>query len=161
VIVGGSGTLSATLGSGPTTVYGASGTVFITAGTGNPTLQGGSGGMGVNFSASSASLVINSPQASGTLYASLGAGATTVNAGTGSSTIDAGSGAVLFGFVNGQAGGSEIIDDYSSNDNLSFAGYNYTASNEPTEVVGSLCDVITLSDNTTITLVGITHKSFS
>jgi hypothetical protein len=75
--------------------------------------------------------------------------------------ITAGSGADVFGFVLGHAGGAESILGFNGKDTLAFSsGYGYSLTNAPSETVGSLGDVITLSDGTTITLVGYEAKVF-
>ena len=66
----------------------------------------------------------------------------------------------MFAFVKGHAGGSEVIIGFNGSDNFAFGGYGYSSTVTPTETVGSLGDVITLSDGTTITLAGVNHKIF-
>ncbi|MBW4024962.1 MAG: hypothetical protein HIU92_17835 [Proteobacteria bacterium] len=97
---------------------------------------------------------------SGTMIAILGSGADSVIGGSGASSILGGSGNDVFAFINGHAGGSEVIVGFTASDNLAFGGYSYSGSNLPGEAVGPIGDVITLSDGTTITLAGINHKIF-
>jgi Ca2+-binding RTX toxin-like protein len=125
-------------------------------------VAGASGVTGINESASTGpELIATNPLGnSGTMVATLGAGADSVIGGGGASTITAGTGNDVFAFIKGHAGGSEVIIGYNSSDNLAFAGYGYTATNLPSEAVGPIGDVITLNDGTTITLAGIDHKIF-
>lgn len=162
-ITGGAGGFVGTASGANTTLVGGTG-VSILHVTGNNSLAvaGQSGITGVDLSQSTGpqTIATNPLGNSGTLVAVLGSGADSVIGGSGAATVTAGSGHDSFLFVKGHAGGSEIIIGFNSSDNLGFAGYGYTATNLPSEHVGSLGDVITLSDGTTITLAGFYHKLF-
>jgi hypothetical protein len=136
--------------------------IYNVLGSNSLAVAGAGGVTGINESASTGpeTITTNPLGNSGTLVATLGAGADSVIGGGGASTITAGSGSDIFAFIKGHAGGSEVIIGYSAGDNLAFAGYGYTATDLPSEAVGALGDVITLNDGTTITLAGIDHKIF-
>ena len=161
-VLGGAGQTSINAGSGGNnTLIGGSGTSMITAsgsGTGD-LLVGGLGTTMVNAASTTGALTIsvNPNSNSGTLVATLGSGADTMLAGAGQAVVQGGSGPDVYGFVAGHSGGAVTILGFSGKDNIAFEGY----SAPPVEAVGSLGDVITLSDGTTITLSGIDHKIFS
>ncbi len=162
-ITGGSGGLLVTASGANNTLVGGTGTSIINVmGSNSLAVAGASGVTGINESASTGpELIATNPLGnSGTMVATLGAGADSVIGGGGASTITAGTGNDVFAFIKGHAGGSEVIIGYNSSDNLAFAGYGYTATNLPSEAVGPIGDVITLNDGTTITLAGIDHKIF-
>lgn len=163
-VTGGSGNIAGVASSSNSTLVGGTGTsLFTVNGANNLVAAGQSGTTGVDLSQSAGgnTITTNPLGNSGTLIATLSNGADSVIGGGGASTITAGSGNDVFGFVNGHAGGSEVIIGFSSNDTLAFGGYGYSLTNAPTETVTSGSDVITLSDGTTITLVGVDHKLFS
>ena len=146
-----------------TLVGGTGNTIVSVSGSNSLAVAGPGPGMtGINEqNTSGAETIATNPLGnSGTLVAILGSGADTVLGGSGVSTITAGSGADVFAFIKGHAGGSEVIIGFNSSDNLAFAGYGYSGTTLPSEQVGSIGDVITLSDGTTITLAGINHKIF-
>ena len=92
------------------------------------------------------------------MVAQLGSGADTFVGGGGTSFVQAGSGADVFGFVKGAAGGTEYIYGFNAKDNIAFD--NYGTGYVPTEQVVNGSDVISLSDGTTIHLVGYSEKLF-
>ncbi|GAB0116912.1 hypothetical protein [Acidisoma sp. 7E03] len=162
-ITGGSGGFVGTASGANTTLVGGTGvSIMHVTGSNSLAVAGQAGITGIDLSKSTGpeTVATNPLGNSGTLVAVLGSGADSVIGGSGASTITAGSGNDSFLFVKGHAGGSEIIIGFSASDNLGFAGYGYTATNLPSEHVGSIGDVITLSDGTTITLAGIFHKIF-
>jgi hypothetical protein len=181
VFGGGSGVTQFTASGGDSSITGGTGGIVGTSSGANSTLVGGTGvsiyhvmgsnslavtgvagitGIDASKSTGAETITTNPLGNSGTLVAILGAGADSVIGGGGASTISAGSGSDVFAFIKGHAGGSEVIIGYNASDNLAFAGYGYTATDLPTEAVGPVGDVITLSDGTTITLAGIDHKIF-
>jgi Ca2+-binding RTX toxin-like protein len=167
-ITGGLGGLVGLATGANTTLVGGSGnSIFTVTGANSLAVSGpGPGVTGINEAGTSAPEVIatNPLGNSGTLVATLGSGADTVLGGSGASTITGGSGNDVFAFIKGHANGSEVILNYTAKDNLAFAGYGYTGSNLPVEQVSTFngipSDTITLSDGTSITLVGIDHKLF-
>lgn len=163
-VTGGSGDIAGSASASNSTLVGGTGTsLFTVTGSNNLVVAGQSGTTGVDLSQTTGAetLTTNPLGNSGTLVATLGSGADSVIGGSGASTITAGSGNDVFGFVNGHAGGSEVIVGFTSNDTLAFGGYGYSLTNAPTETVTGGSDVITLTDGTTITLVGVDHKLFS
>jgi RTX calcium-binding nonapeptide repeat (4 copies) len=162
-ITGGAGGFVGTVsGANSTLVGGTTASIVSVSGANSLAVAGAGGITGINESATSgAETIATNPLGNkGTLVATLGSGADTVLGGSGASTITGGSGNDVFAFIKGHASGSEVIIGFTSSDNLGFAGYGYTASNLPTEAVGPIGDVITLSDGTTITLAGFDHKLF-
>jgi hypothetical protein len=166
-ITAGSGSTTITAGPGGnnTLVGGSFGTTIVLTGASTGDLvASGTGVTLVNAVSTTGALTIatNPLGNSGTLVATLGSGADTVLGGGGTSVIQTGTGADVFGFIKGAAGGAETILGLGGNPaaSLVFAGYGYTATDLPAEQMGSLGDVITLSDGTKITLAGIDHKIF-
>lgn len=162
-ITGGSAGFVGTVSGANTTLVGGTGvSIYHVTGSNSLAVAGQSGVTGIDLSKSTGpqTIATNPLGNSGTLVGILGAGADSVIGGSGASTITAGSGHDSFLFVKGHAGGSEIIIGFSASDNLGFAGYGYSATSLPSESVGSIGDVITLSDGTTITLAGVFHKIF-
>ena len=175
-IVGGTGNLAATASGANTTLIGGTGTntfnvsgpnSIVVAGQAD-TVPGQSAGtttITLSETTGGAEIATNPLGNSQNLVATLSAhGADTVVGGGGASTITGGGGNDVFAFVNGHAGGSEVINNFTASDTFAFGGYGYSASNVPTEsydVAGATgSDVITLTDGTTITLVGVDHKVF-
>jgi hypothetical protein len=162
-IIGGTGSIVGTSSGANTTLIGGTGTsLFSVTGSNSLAVAGQAGTTGIDESKSTGpeTIATNPLGNSGTLVAILGSGADSVIGGSGASTITAGTGSDVFAFVKGHAGGSEVIIGFNASDNFAFAGYGYTATNLPTETVGSIGDVIKLSDGTTITLAGVDHKIF-
>jgi len=162
-VTGGSGGIVGTVSGANSTLVGGTGTsIYHISGANTLAVAGSAGITGIDASKSTGpeTIVTNPLGNFGTLVAILGSGADSVIGGGGASTITAGSGHDAFLFVKGHAGGSEVIIGFTASDNFGFAGYGYTAGNLPAEHVGSIGDVITLSDGTTITLAGVFHKIF-
>jgi serralysin len=162
-VSGGAGGFVGTVsGANSTLVGGTSASIVSVAGANSLAVAGSAGITGINEKGSTgAETIATNPLGNtGKLVAILGSGADSVLGGSGASTITGGSGNDVFAFIKGHASGSEVIIDFTAKDNLAFAGYGYTGASLPTEAVGSLGDVITLSDGTTITLAGFDHKIF-
>jgi hypothetical protein len=162
-ITGGAGGFVGTVSGANSTLVGGTGVSIVSVTGANSLAVTGSHGItGFNESGTTgAETIATNPLGnSGTLIAILGSGADSVLGGGGASTITAGAGHDVFAFIKGHAGGSEVIIGFNADDNLAFAGYGYTGSELPTEAVGGLGDVISLSDGTTITLAGFDHKIF-
>ena len=168
-IVGGTGDVSATASGANTTLIGGTGTNnFVVSGSGSDAVAGPSPGVtNVTLTGAGGAQIATNPNGnSGTLVAQLSAtGADSVIGGGGASTITAGGGSDVFGFVDGHAGGTELITNFTSNDKFAFGGYGanpiqsevYTAG----PAAGTGTDVITLTDGTTITVEGaFTHSIF-
>jgi hypothetical protein len=163
-------------GSGTSILYGGAGATTLVAGTGTSTLVGGSGPtlMLANGSASaeivagSGAATINGLYGSGpsAVFAGKGAdaiaigpGADTVVGGGGRASITGGSGPDIYGFINGHAGGSDVISGLKAHDIIAFGGYGNLPITSETVTGGS--DLMTLADHTSILWVGINHKIFS
>jgi len=69
-----------------------------------------------------------------------------------------GAGADQFRFINYQAGGTDLILDFTSKDQVALIGYgkNAVANALKTQTVVGGSVTITLSDNTRITFAGVT-----
>lgn len=163
-------------GSGSNLLYGGAGATTIAAGTGASTMIGGAGTtiMLTNGSAPDYVVAGSGPTTiiggigtgdeqifagSGADFIALGSGADMVFAGSGASSISGGTGRDIYGFINGHAGGSELIAGLKANDSLVFGGYGGNPITSEGVLHGS--DLLTLSDGTVILLLGIDHKVFT
>lgn len=158
-IGGGSGSIFGNSSGANSTLIGGQATSFFNVtGASNTVIGGAAGNTFVNLSKATGpeSIFTNPGTSQGNMYIAMGSGAESFTGGGGNSTVIGGTGNDVFGFINGHAGGSETIYNFNSSDNLAF--YGYTA--PPTEQVVNGNDVMTLSDNTKITFVGIDHKIF-
>ena len=110
-----------------TTLIGGTGTNnFVVSGSGSDAVAGPSPGVtNVTLTGAGGAQIATNPNGnSGTLVAQLSAtGADSVIGGGGASTITAGGGSDVFGFVDGHAGGTELITNFTSNDKFAFGGY--------------------------------------
>jgi Ca2+-binding RTX toxin-like protein len=155
----GAGTVNMFAGTGHSTLIGGSGNdqIFLQNGSGNVAAAGTGhttivGGTGSNI------LIGGNSSTSNTLIFG-GTGNETIFGGAGHETMYGGGGSNLFAFTSGSSlgGGNNVIGDFNTaTDHLGFLGYG-TASqilSNATVVGGST--IISLSDGTKITLVGIT-----
>jgi beta-glucanase (GH16 family) len=141
-VIGGSGAVTVNANGPETDVAGGTGTLTFVGDTGADTVSAGAG---------TASITGNDD----TL---------TFIAGTGSASIVTGTGNEVYDFINGQAGGAVKIFDFRfGSDSINLQGYSGTGIKSELVVDGST--EITLSDNTKITLDGVTdptsHTIFS
>jgi hypothetical protein len=180
IIVGGSGDLLVSGGAGPLTVYGGAGQNDINAAAGPSTIVTGIGASTVSAAtgnhvwlagaannslvAGNGNILFQGAASSGDNFFNLtgettgnvtvygGSGEDTVEAGAGNATIHAGNGGDIFMFTNGLTGGAVAIDNFNpGTDQLNLQGYGgYT------NAVVNGSEVITLSDGTSIQLIGIT-----
>jgi Ca2+-binding RTX toxin-like protein len=123
------------------------------AGVGNSTLVGGTGTQAQQY-------FTNPLGNTGTATVTMNAGASTMIGGSGAATVIGGSGHDVFGFVDGHAGGTITIENFNSTDNLAFGGCGYSLASPPMETIVGGNDVMTLSDGTEITFIGIDYKIF-
>ena len=181
-VFGGTGSDTFFGGAGPDLVHGGTGgNNILHAGTGPATLFGGGDGDQL-FAAGTASAfgtenqVLHAGGGSETLFGAFGSGdntfyagagsdqitggtgSDTFNAAAGNATITGGTGDSLFVFTKGQAGGQDLITDFTSGaDTVSLVGYGPTAIADAvasqTFVAGTA--TITLTDNTKITFSGL------
>ncbi|MCB8876575.1 calcium-binding protein [Acidisoma silvae] len=156
----GNSTLSGGSGTGATTMIGGTNTTEFADGTGDVTMVAGTGDSQLNgMTGTGDEIMFTSPISNtGTAVFGLNNAADTVIAGTGQSTIVGGTGDDVFGFVDGHAGGSVVIEGFHTGDNLAFGNYSGWAIASETVVDGS--DVMTLTDGTQITFLGVDHKFF-
>ncbi len=138
--------------------------------TGDDTVDIGSGAVTVNATGPSVNVVggtggLTFIGSSGSDTVSAGSGAVTINgnadtltfiAGTGPATVVAGTGQEVFELLNGQAGGSLTISDFTAgSDTINLQGYTGTGI-QSEQVFGGSTSIM-LTDNTKITLVGVTN----
>ena len=131
------------------------GTNLLAAGLGNETLIGAANSGGSYYFAGKAA-----EGRGANTRITAGNNADTIIAGTGNATVDAGLGADLFVFVNGQAGGNAVIDNFrpAEGDRLLLVRYEGDEAGRAigtTRLVGGSVEV-TLSDKTRITFTGLT-----
>ncbi len=155
IIVGGTGAATIFGSSGPDLLFaGGSNPDLLAAGSGNETLSGlGSSGNNVMWAGAGTDLMGG------------GSGDETFFAGQGNATIISGSGADLFAFVNGQAGGSDVVVGFNpgQGDLVDLQGYG---ANEVQNALGGATvangnTTITLSDHTSITFAGVSNLTQS
>ncbi len=160
LFAGGSGATNVILaGSGAATIFGGKGSDalfaggtqadLLIAGSGNETLSGlGSSGNNVFYAGAGDDLL------------GAGAGSETFIAGHGATTVIGGSGADLYGFINGLAGGSETIEGFDAAKGDRIALQGYAAGEAATDLANAQVSggntVLTLSDHTQVTFVGVT-----
>ena len=140
-------------GIGASTVSAATGNHVWLAGAANNSLVAGNGNILFQGAASSGDNFFNlTGETTGNVTVYGGSGEDTVEAGAGNATIHAGNGGDIFMFTNGLTGGAVAIDNFNpGTDQLNLQGYGgYT------NAVVNGSEVITLSDGTSIQLIGIT-----
>ncbi|MBV9736355.1 MAG: hypothetical protein JO209_10645 [Acidisphaera sp.] len=127
-------------GSGSETIDASGSTGYNTfwAGSGNSLLVGGSGS---DFPAPGAPILVLPPATN--VFAASG----------GTTTMVGGAGNNAFEFILGHAGGTDLIQDWNGSDRLAFFGYG--ANPIASQAVSDGSTFITLTDNTRITIVGI------
>jgi Ca2+-binding RTX toxin-like protein len=157
-IFGGSGSDTFFGGSGPDIFHGGTaGNNLIMGGSGAATLYGGGNGDQL-FAGSPTGQVLHAAGGNETLTG--GSGNDTFFGSAGNDTVRTGGGTDSFLFVNHQSGGTELIVDFNTaTEALTLQGYAAgEAANafNTAKLVGGSSTVITLSDNTQITLQGIT-----
>jgi collagen type I/II/III/V/XI/XXIV/XXVII alpha len=142
----------------------------IAGGAGGATLFGSAGGAIAYLASAGTAVLVGTATGSDTLNASGssagaefflkssadiaigGSGSDTIIAGTGSATMVGGAGSDRFIFVNGSAGGSDVIADFGSGDVVILSGYG---ANEAASALANKTNTfVTLSDNTKITFSG-------
>lgn len=137
LVAGGSGDLLYANGSADDVLAAGSGNATL-FGAGSDTLFGGSGTDAINAGGGQ-DLIVG------------GSGANFVQLGSGGATVFAGAGFNRFSATDGHAGGSDLIIGFAPGDQLALTGYSSEAS--ITSAGGST--ILTLSDGTQITLVGV------
>ncbi len=142
------------------TFFGGTGADLIVAGAGHDLVVAGSGAETINagtgqtaiFAGTGSDLIVG------------GNGADYVQVGAGSATAFTGAGADLFAAVNGGAGGTELISGFRvGTDQIALRGYagsGTMAGIASSQVTGG-STVLTLADNTRITLQGVTNLGAS
>ena len=148
-----------TAGSGPTTA----GSSYLVAGAGNETIDGAFDSRGVQAFAGN-NTTINGAAVTANTVVYGGSGNDTLYAGTGNATLNGFGGSDVFAFINGSAGGSDQFSGFTSSSVIQQIGYGsvngasaQAAALASASVTGG-STVITLSDNTKITLSGFTGQ---
>ena len=130
------------------------GSAYLVAGAGNETISGASDSRGITaFAGNNQSVNGALVQANTVVFG--GAGNDTLYAGTGNATLVSGGGTDTFGFINGFGGGSDLITGFTATDTIKLFGYSAAAALASATVSGGNT-LITLSDNTRITIGGFT-----
>ena len=165
-------------GSGNQTIGAGAGNVDIFAGTGQSTLIGGSGNDQIFIGSGSGNVAVagtgnttivggtgnntfiggNASTANSLIYG--GTGNETIFGGAGHETMYGGGGNNLFAFTSGSSlgGGNNVIGDFNvKTDHLGFLGYGSAAQILANSTVVGGSTVISLTDGTKITLVGVTN----
>lgn len=148
----GNETLDGSASSGDNVFVGGTGPVLVRAGAGRDiVLAGNSTRLTLDAQGPGDKMVV---LGGGDADLTLGSGGALVQAGSGAATITGGAGPDEYRFINGSAGGHETIANFKVGvDQLAFVGYG----DEPAELRGiEGGSVLTLSDNTSITLLGVT-----
>jgi Ca2+-binding RTX toxin-like protein len=178
-VFGGTGSDTVLGGTGDTVVHGGTGGHnLLLAGYGQATLFGGGdgdqlyaeGSKAQSLYAGSGNETLSGAFARGdlTIHAgsgadqiTLGGGGSQVIAGTGGATISGGTGHDVFTFIHGEAGGSSLIANFTSLDKIKLVGYGPDAERQAlqSQVVANGAVSVTLSDNTTITVLGVSRRT--
>lgn len=184
-VVGGSGMSTVAAGTGDTTVFAGSGAMLVYGGVGSlvfagggnasstvvggsgaSTLFGGTGGKNLLFAGSGQSILVGGGSGDALVAGGgndvmfAGSGADSLVAGTGSAQMVAGGGADLFMFINGQAGGNDVVWNFSQGtDRVMLSNYapDVVATVLSSAVSSGGSTTIMLPDNTRITFGGIAH----
>ncbi len=157
-------------GAGPEALWAGTGTSVLYGGVGADTLVGGTAGQSTITGGSGGDLIVGSAgkvvahggtgddvffAGTGDMTIAEGNGSDNVVFGRGNATVTGGAGRDLFTFLNGSAGGSDVISGFKvGTDQIQLFGYG--ADPARTAANGG-STVVTLSDGTTITLVGVTQ----
>jgi Ca2+-binding RTX toxin-like protein len=159
-VFGGSGSDTFFGGTGPDAVHGGTGgNNFLFAGTGTATLFGGGNGDQL-FADGNKGQALHAGAGNETLFGGFASGLDTFYGGAGSATITGGNGNNLFVFTDGQAGGTDLLEQFNSGrDHVDLQGYgkNELAKALKSQSVVGASASITLSDHTTITFAGVSR----
>lgn len=163
VIGGGTGNSTVVASSGTNTIIGGSGQNNIFVSGGNSTVFAGSGQNNIFGTGNNALYVVGNTKGAGSAAVVGGTGNDTIIAGTGATGVMGGAGNNLFVFSTVFGGGSTTIGDFNAGGNnvIAVQGYSGVTSESLVRnaVVSGGNTVLTLPDNTTILLVGVTNLS--
>lgn len=180
-LVGGSGSDTVFGGAGPALVFGGSkGNNYLQAGSGPATLFGG-GNNDQLFAAGSSAQELHAASGNATLFGAFSSGSDTFYGGsgtdqifgngvdntfvagsTGTATVSAiASANNLFQFINGAAGGTELVDNLTNASQVHIDLEGYGKNEVKNALAGQTTNgssvTVTLSDNTKVTFENITH----
>ncbi len=169
--INGEGSSTVLGGTGSDTVFAGAGGGQFTGGTaGNNLLNGGAGaatlfGAGNNDvlnAAGSNAQALHAGPGNETLFGALGSGADTFYASAGATTITTGTGNDTIAFINGQAGGIDVVNNFDllpGTDKIGLQGYgpNEAANAIAGQIAGPTGTVLTFSDGTKVTFTGVNH----
>lgn len=149
-------------GGGPSTIVGSAGNTVFLSGAANDVAFAGAGNVSLIGGASSGNDVFVA--GSGNDQIGSGSGQNAIFAGTGAATIAGGSGSTFYGFVDGQAGGTDVIGNFKlGTDLVGLTGYGSTEISTAlsTATVTNGSTSISLTDGTHITFLGVAHLTSS
>jgi Ca2+-binding RTX toxin-like protein len=183
LFTGGSGTATIVGGPGNSTIDAGSGGVVFSAGSGGATVNGlatlfgapgadldyvGSvGGALAVFGNGAETIDASASSTSNTLWGGIdatggdlmvgGSGTDTLIAGTAADTMSGGSGSNMFLFIQGQAGGADVVTDFTAADTVFLMNYGIAEAGIALAgaVSGGGNTTLALSDSTTITFLGV------
>ncbi len=157
-------------GAGPEALWAGTGTSVLHGGTGADTLVGGVSGQATIVGGSGDDLVLGLGgktvaqggtgndvffAGSGDMTIAEGNGSDNVVFGTGNATVSAGGGTNLFTFLNGHAGGADVVSNFKvGTDQVQLFGYDKNAAQIQ---AGGANTTVNLSDGTTITFLGVSQ----
>lgn len=164
-VYGGTGSTTVSGGVGATTQYGSAGGTMVDTGGGTTTYQAGSGNETLNGAAATGPIILNGgidPNGRDLLIG--GAGNDSLYAGTSADTFTGGGGQNQFVFYKNVIAGSapaDVITDFNASDTVYLAGYGggAAASAVASATSSGGSSTITLSDNTSITFLGVSGLS--
>lgn len=163
-IVGSSAYTNQTVfGGGNDVIFGGNNTLTFVGGTGSSTIVGGikdtifgSSGSDISYFSSTSSATLVAGAGSETLNAGGGTQGDMLIGGSGSTTMFAGMGADSLAFFNGSAGGTDLVNGFSNEDQIDLVNYSGAT---PTVTSAGGSTTINLSDGTKITLSGFTSTN--
>ena len=151
---GGNETLNGSGATGSDTFFGGTGADEIAAGQGQNTVVAGSGAETIFGSSGSTDIFAGA----GNELIVGGSGADYIQEGRGTAAVYAGSGTDQIGVINGQSGGTMTVTGFKAGtDRINVQGY----SSGPAVTVAGGNTTLTFSDNTQLTLIGVTQFSAS
>ncbi|MDE2517036.1 MAG: hypothetical protein KGL12_13495 [Rhodospirillales bacterium] len=181
LVQGGNGALLFVAGAGNATILGGDGAVTFLGGSGNAVVHGGSDGANLLIAGTGAATLYGAGKgdqlfASGshgqelvagagneTLNAALSSGNDTLAAGSGNATMVGGIGHEVFLFTKGEAGGHDLVMNFTAGDKIDLSGYgpHAVAQALASQTLKDGSVTITLGDHTKVTFSGVTSLSAS
>lgn len=158
--IGGSNGVSDTVSGTNATIFGTAGLDLAAHGSGSMTFHAGSGNETLDGGLSGGTLRLIAGSGNDTLIG--GNGQAMLQAGSGNDVLTAGHAGTEFDFIKGQAGGTDIIQDFAgaSGNVIKLSGYDTTPASiqsmlDHATIAGG-STTISLEDSTRLTFVGVT-----